>query len=106
MGLPILDDSNFATEVLDAQLPVVVDFMAEWCAPCKTVAQTLETLAPEYSGRVKFVKVDIDRAPETTVRYSITAVPQVFVFKNGQVAERLIGGQPERKFRALIDGTM
>lgn len=103
MALPVLDDATFEAEVIQANTPVVVDFMAEWCGPCKGVATTLETMAPDYEGSVKFVKVDIDKAPQTALKYAITAVPQVFLFKSGEPTERLVGAQPERNFRKMID---
>jgi len=102
MALPILDDAGFQTQVIQGEGTLLVDFMAEWCGPCRGVSQTLETLQPDY-GDVTMVKVNIDNAPEAAGTFGVTTIPQVVIFKGGSEIARIIGGQPERKFRAFID---
>lgn len=103
MALPILDDAGFKTQVLESDAPILVDFMATWCGPCKSVAETLEALAPEYEGKVKIVKVDIDNAQETAASYGITSIPQVMLFKGGEVVQKELGAKSPGTYRAMMD---
>ncbi len=103
MALPVLDDDGFQAQVIAGQGTILVDFMAEWCGPCRGVSTALENLQADYDGAVTFVKVDIDKAPNAAAQYGVTSIPQVFMFKGGQEVNRIIGGQPERKFRSFID---
>jgi len=86
---------NFDSEVLQATEPVLVDFWAEWCGPCRAVAPSVEEIATEYRGKLKVVKVDVDDAPQVATKYGVQGIPTLMVFKNGEVVERLTGGYPK-----------
>lgn len=88
-------DQNFDTEVLQAGMPVLVDFWAEWCGPCRMLAPTVEALAKEYAGKVKVAKVNVDENIATASRYGIQGIPTLLLFKGGQVREQLVGTQPK-----------
>jgi thioredoxin 1 len=86
---------NFATEVLQSPLPVLVDFWAAWCGPCRAVAPTVEALASEYAGKLKVVKVDVDEAGDVASQFGVQSIPTLMLFKGGQPVERLIGAVPK-----------
>ncbi len=88
-------DQSFQTEVLDAATPVLVDFWAEWCGPCRAVAPMVEEIAKEYAGRLKVVKVDVDESPDVASRYRIQGIPTLLVFKGGEEVERVVGAAPK-----------
>ncbi|MGN0297854.1 MAG: thioredoxin [Lachnospiraceae bacterium] len=90
----IVNDSNFNAEVLESDIPVLVDFFATWCGPCRMLAPVVAKLAEEMAGKVKVVKVDIDESPEVTEKYEIMAVPTLMIFKNGQLVNQMTGVQP------------
>ena len=90
-----VSDSSVDTEVLQSQVPVLVDFWAEWCGPCKTLAPTVEALAREYEGKVKVAKVNVDENIATASRFRIQGIPTLLLFKGGQVREQLVGTQPK-----------
>lgn len=96
-------DENFQSDVLDADTPVLVDFWAGWCAPCKAIAPVLEDLANEYEGKVKIVKVDVTSAEETAVKYNIRNIPALLMFKNGEVVATQVGAVPRSKLVDFID---
>jgi thioredoxin 1 len=93
----MVSDKNFAAEVLQSPQPVVVDFYAEWCGPCKAMAPALEQVAAELQGRVKVVKVDVDQNPEVTQSYRIQAMPTLMVFKGGKPAAQHVGALVQKK---------
>jgi thioredoxin 1 len=98
-----LTDDNFDTEVLKSSQPVLVDFWAEWCMPCRMLAPTIEKIAKEYVGKVKVGKVDTDANREVSIKYGISAIPTVILFKDGQVAQKFVGLRPEKDFREALD---
>ncbi len=101
--LPAVVDNNFESEVLQATLPVLVDFSATWCGPCKALEPTLESLAGEYEGRVKFVQVDIDQAHGVAARFGVTGVPTMLLFKGGEVVEKKVGALPKGNIAKMLD---
>jgi thioredoxin 1 len=84
-------DQSFKTEVLQSATPVLVDFWATWCSPCRAIAPMVDEIAVEYGGRLKVVKVDVDSSPAVASEYGIRGIPSLFVFKNGRVVEQVIG---------------
>ena len=95
-------DQDFQAEVLDSDIPVVIDFWAEWCAPCRQIAPIVKELAGQYEGRVKIVKMNIDEHPQTPGNYGVRAIPTVLAFQNGQVVEQLQGARPKSAFEEMI----
>lgn len=96
-------DASFDTDVVNSDGLVLVDFWAAWCGPCKAIAPVLEELAEDYQGRVKIVKVDVDANPQSATRFGIRSIPTLFVFKNGERVETVVGGRPKSEFAALLD---
>jgi len=95
-------DATFKAEVLDSQLPTLVDFWAPWCGPCKHLAPVIEELANEFSGKIKVVKVNTDDSQEVATRHNIRSIPTVALFKNGQVVETIVGALPKRHFVEML----
>ncbi len=93
---------NFAKEVLQSDLPVLVDFWAIWCMPCKMLAPVIEELAEEANGRYKVGKINVDDEPSLAAQYGIMNIPTVLVFKNGQVADKSVGAVPKKQLEALL----
>ncbi|MBU1906132.1 MAG: thioredoxin [Candidatus Omnitrophica bacterium] len=91
MSLPHYTDANFKKEVLDSDLPVLVDFWAAWCSPCKMIAPLLEELAKEYSKKIKIGKVDVEASPKTATAYAVMSVPTIIFFKDGKIMEQVVG---------------
>jgi thioredoxin 1 len=96
-------DQNFEDEVLKSPTPVLVDFWADWCMPCKMLAPTIAKIAGDYVGKVKVGKVDTDANREISIKYGISAIPTVILFKNGQVAQKFVGMKQELEFKEAID---
>lgn len=99
MGAVRLSDENFKKEILDAKMPCLVDFWAEWCVPCKKVGPVVEEISKEYHGKVKVAKMNIDEGPKTASSYGVMSIPTLMFFKDGQVAGQIVGavGKPELK---------
>jgi thioredoxin 1 len=97
-----LGDAQFHREVLEAREPVLVDFTATWCPPCRALAPVLESLAAEYQGRMKMVKLDVDNHPETPARYGVRAMPTLLFFKGGQVVKQVVGALPRAKLEEAV----
>ena len=97
------NDQNFETEVLKSTTPVLVDFWAEWCMPCRMLAPTIDKIAKDYAGKVKVGKVDTDANRDISIKYGISAIPTVILFKNGQVAQKFVGLRQERDFKEVLD---
>ena len=102
MGVSKVSDSDFEAQVLKSPEPVVVDFWAEWCGPCKMIAPTLEQLAGEMNGKVKIVKLNVDENPATAAKYGIMSIPTLMLFKNGELASRQVGAAPKQKLEQWI----
>jgi thioredoxin 1 len=97
------NDSNFQNEVLESDQPVLVDFWAPWCGPCRMLAPTVEEVAGEYSGKVKVGKLNTDEARQAAINYNIQSIPTLLLFKNGQVADTLMGAVPKPQITAMLD---
>jgi len=97
-------DDNFETEVLQSAQPVLVDFWAPWCGPCRLIAPTVEELSNDYSGRVKVGKLNTDDNPKVASSFGISAIPTVLLFKGGQIVDKFVGVQPKTRMSTAMDG--
>ncbi len=105
-GIVNVSDDTFEDEVLKSTTPVLVDYWAEWCGPCKMVAPVLEEVAKEYSGRLKIAKLNIDENPATPPKYGIRGIPTLMLFKNGQVEATKVGAMSKSQLTAFIDSNL
>lgn len=96
-------DSNFDDQVVNSDVPVLVDFWAEWCQPCRMLTPTINEIANEYDGKVKVGKVDIDSNRDVSMKYGVTSIPTILLFKNGEVQKKFVGLTPKDQFAAAID---
>lgn len=96
-------DQTFEQEVLQADQPVLIDFWAPWCGPCKMIAPIVDELAEEYGGRLKVVKMNVDHNPQTPSRYGVRGIPNLILFKNGQVVDQIVGAVPKQQLVKAID---
>lgn len=99
-------DANFQDEVLNADQPVLVDFWAEWCGPCKMLGPVIDELAGEYEGKAKVGKIDIDNNRDAAVQYGIQSIPSIIIFKNGEVVNKFVGISPKDELASAIDAAM
>ncbi len=98
-----VNDENFDKEVLQSDIPVLVDFWAEWCGPCKVVGPTIEALASDYKGKIKVAKLDIDSSPEAAGRFGVRSIPTLIMFKDGQAQQAAVGVKPKGLLAELIE---
>ncbi len=103
MALTEINDSNFEAEVLESAEPVLVDFWAPWCGPCRQIAPLVEQLAGENAGSAKVFKLNVDDAPRAAQNYGVNSIPTLMVFKNGEVVDRFVGVQPKTRLQEAID---
>ena len=102
MGVSKVSDADFETQVLKSAEPVVVDFWAEWCGPCRMIAPALEEIAGSMGGKVKIVKLNVDENPATAAKYGIMSIPTLMLFKNGELPSRQVGAAPKQKLEQWI----
>jgi thioredoxin 1 len=98
--------TNFDSQVLNSAQPVLVDFWAQWCQPCRMLGPTIDALATEYAGRASVVKVNVDEAQELAAKFGIASIPTVLLFKDGKIAKSFVGLRPKRELAAAIDGLL
>ena len=101
-----VSDDSFQDEVLQSELPVLVDFWATWCGPCKMIAPLIDELAKEYQGKIRVVKMDVDANPETPGKYGIRGIPTLILFKSGQVEATRVGGTSKSQLMAFVDSNL
>ncbi len=101
-----VDDANFDNEVVKSPLPVLVDFWAEWCAPCRMIAPIIDDLAGEYEGKLIIAKLDVDKGPDVSTKYAVTSIPTLILFKNGTPMEKVVGAVSKNKLKGLIDSAL
>jgi thioredoxin 1 len=99
-------DNNFKSEVMESDQPVLVDFWATWCGPCKMIAPTIEELASDYQGKARIGKVDIDQNQEVAMQHGIQAIPTILIFKNGEVVQRFQGVSPKAALSEALDAAL
>lgn len=99
-------DGNFEEEVLESDQPVLVDFWAEWCGPCRMIGPVVEEMAGEYEGKAKIGKVNVDLNPEVSVKYGIRSIPALLIFKDGQVVDQIVGAVPKTHLSKQLDAQL
>ncbi|PIR97227.1 MAG: thioredoxin [Candidatus Doudnabacteria bacterium CG10_big_fil_rev_8_21_14_0_10_41_10] len=98
-----ISDAEFDQEVIKSNIPVFVDFWAEWCGPCKIVAPVLDELAKEYDGKIKFIKVNVDENPQNAGKFGVQSIPNMKIFKGGSIVDEIIGAAPKEQFKQILD---
>jgi thioredoxin 1 len=98
-----VDDKSFASEVLNADLPVLVDFWATWCGPCRSIGPIVEELAEEFVGKIKVTKLNVDESPATPSQYGVRGIPTLILFKGGKIFDQIVGAVPKARLKAMLD---
>ena len=106
MSVINITDDNFETEVLKSDLPVLVDFWAEWCGPCRVIAPVVDEIATEYSQKVKVGKLNVDHHNQVASQYGVRSIPALLIFKNGAVANQIVGAVPKNKITEILDSVI
>lgn len=107
MSKPVeIQDGNFDNIVLQSKTPVLVDFWAEWCGPCRMVAPVVEELAEEYDGKITFAKVDVDQNPQIAGKYGIMSIPTLIIFKGGKPVSNIVGSRPKAELKRSLDDAL
>jgi thioredoxin 1 len=106
MSVHHFTDANFQKEVLESSVPVLVDFWAQWCGPCKMIAPVLEDLAKEFHGRIKIGKVDVDTNPKTATSYGVMSIPTLIFFKNGKIMQQAVGAVTRNDLKRKIEANL
>lgn len=106
MATRTVTDSSFAADVLQSETPVLVDFWAEWCGPCRMIAPALEEIADELAGRVTVAKINIDEEPETAMKFGIRSIPTMMIFKGGKVVATKLGAEPKSALKRWVEASL
>lgn len=106
MGTKAITDASFQADVLDSDTPVLVDFWAEWCGPCKQIGPSLEEISDELAGKVVIAKINIDENPDAPGKYGVRGIPTMILFKNGEIAETKVGAAPKSALKGWLEGVL
>ena len=106
MSIAHVSDKSFQSDVIESEVPVLVDFWAEWCSPCKMIGPILEELAPEYAGRVNIAKIDVDANPKTPQAFGIRSIPTLILFKNGVVEAQQVGAVSKKQLEEFLEKSL
>jgi len=98
-----VNDKSFASEVLNADLPVLVDFWATWCGPCRSISPIVEELAKEFMGKIKVTKLNVDESPATPSQYGVRGIPTLILFKGGKILDQIVGAVPKARLKTMIE---